>query len=62
MFSVALSDFAEQVGASKASKNKRVVLVLDKAGWHTSPRVEVSEGIELEFLPPSHNRPKGCGR
>jgi transposase len=50
VFSVALSNFAEQVGATN---NKRILLVLDKAGWHTSPRVEVPEGLELEFLPPS---------
>lgn len=48
VFSMALSHFAEQVGAGK---DKRIVLVLDKAGWHTSPRVEVPEGLELEFLP-----------
>ena len=50
VFSVALSNFAEQVGATN---NKRILLVLDKAGWHTSPRVEVPERLELEFLPPS---------
>jgi DDE superfamily endonuclease len=48
VFSMALSHFAEQVGAGK---DKRVLLVLDKAGWHTSPRVKVPEGLELEFLP-----------
>lgn len=46
---MALSNFAEQVGATN---NKRILLVLDKAGWHTSPRVEVPEGLDLEFLPP----------
>jgi transposase len=51
VFSIALSHFAEQVGADK---DKRILLVLDKAGWHTSPRVEVPEGIHLEFLP-SHS-------
>lgn len=51
VFSIALSHFAEQVGAGK---DKRVLLVLDKAGWHTSPRVEVPEGMHLEFLP-SHS-------
>ena len=51
---MALSHFAEQVGAGK---DKRILLVLDKAGWHTSPRVprvKVPEGLELEFLP-SHS-------
>ena len=48
VFSMALSHFAEQVGAGK---DRRILLVLDQAGWHTSPRVEVPGGIELEFLP-----------
>jgi transposase len=34
-----------------AGENKRVLLVVDKAGWHTGGRVEVPEGIHLEFLP-----------
>lgn len=51
VFSMALSHFAKQVGAGK---DKRILLVLDKAGWHTSPRVEVPEGLHPEFLP-SHS-------
>jgi hypothetical protein len=51
VFSMALSHFAKEVGAGK---DKRVLLVLDKAGWHTSPRVKAPEGLELEFLP-SHS-------
>ena len=51
VFSMALSHFAEQVGAGK---DKRVLLVLDKEGWHTSHRVGIPEGLELEFLP-SHS-------
>jgi transposase len=49
LFSVALREFAEEVGAGT---DKRVMLVLDKAGWHTGGEVEVPEGIHLEFLPP----------
>jgi len=48
-FSVALSHFAEWVGAGK--DKKRVLLVLDQAGWHTGVEVGAPEGIELEFLP-----------
>jgi transposase len=48
LFSLALGEFAKEVGAGE---NKRVVLVLDQAGWHTSAEVEVPEGIHLEFLP-----------
>jgi transposase len=48
LFSLALREFAEEVGAGK---DKRIVLVLDRAGWHTSGEVEIPEGIHLEFLP-----------
>jgi hypothetical protein len=50
VFSVALEHFARELGAGKNSR-RRVLLVLDKAGWHTGGEVEVPEGIELEFLP-----------
>ncbi len=43
-----LFEFAKEVGAGE---NKRVLLVVDKAGWHTGGEVEVPEGIHLEFLP-----------
>jgi hypothetical protein len=49
LFSVELDAFAQQVGASPT---KRIVLVLDGAGWHDSPRVRVPEHIHLLFLPP----------
>jgi transposase len=48
LFSLALREFAEEVGAGE---NKRIVLVVDKAGWHTGGEVEIPEGIELEFVP-----------
>jgi transposase len=48
LFSMALSEFAEEV---EAGKDKRILLVVDKAGWHTGGEVEVPEGIHLEFLP-----------
>ena len=31
---------------------KKVLLVEDNAGWHRSKKVEVTEGIIVEFLPP----------
>ncbi len=34
-----------------AGEDKRILLVLDQAGWHTSGEVAVPEGIHLEFLP-----------
>jgi len=49
LFSMALREFAREVGAGE--DKKRVLLVLDQAGWHTSGEVAVPEGIHLEFLP-----------
>jgi hypothetical protein len=52
VFSVALEHFAREVGAGES---KRVLLVLDNAGWHTAKRkLKVPDGIHLEFLP-SHS-------
>jgi transposase len=48
LFSLALAHFAEEVGAGK---DKRILLVVDRAGWHVGREVEVPEGIHLEFLP-----------
>jgi transposase len=48
LFSMALGEFAKEVGAGE---DKRILLVLDRAGWHTSGEVELPEGIHLEFLP-----------
>lgn len=48
LFSMALREFAREVGAGE---DKRILLVVDKAGWHTGGEVEVPEGIHLEFLP-----------
>lgn len=50
LFSLALGSFAREVGAGT---KKRVVLVLDRAGWHTSPKLRLPEGIHLQFLPPN---------
>ncbi len=47
-FSLALGRFAEWVGAGE---DKRVVLVVDRAGWHVSKDLQIPEGLELEFLP-----------
>lgn len=62
LFSMALREFAGQVGAGE---DKRIVLVVDQAGWHTSGEVELPEGIHLEFLPTASPRScsprRGCG-
>jgi transposase len=48
LFNRVLKDFAEhfQVGP-----NKRVILPLDQAGWHTTEKLQVPEGIHLLHLP-----------
>jgi len=45
---MALDEFAKEVGAGK---KRRILLVVDQAGWHTGKEVELPEGIHLEFLP-----------
>jgi hypothetical protein len=63
MFSLALSEFAREVGAGK---ERRIVLAADKAGWHTGGgEVDLPEGIHLEFLPRAPRnlcRRRDCGR
>jgi transposase len=49
LFEVELAAFARAVGAGPA---KQIVLVLDRAGWHTSGHLRVPEHIHLLFLPP----------
>lgn len=49
IFTLALQHFAQAVGASRY---KQIVLVLDRAGWHTSKALTVPEGLHLLFLPP----------
>jgi transposase len=49
LFSLALEEFARQVGVGP---RKTVVLVLDGAGWHTAADLRVPEGIVLVPLPP----------
>lgn len=44
-----LKNFAAAVGARE---DKHIVLVLDGAGWHTSQKLTVPDGMSLIFLPP----------
>jgi hypothetical protein len=50
VMSVALQTFAQAVGAGLT---KHIVVVLDRAGYHTSPLLQVPDGLHLVFLPPS---------
>ena len=45
---IVYQNFAVDAGISQ----KKVLLVEDNAGWHRSKKVEVPEGITVEFLPP----------
>jgi hypothetical protein len=47
-FSRALAEFAQAMGVGP---DFQVVLVIDRAGWHTSPHVTVPDGLSLVFLP-----------
>ena len=44
-----LEAFARDVGAGP---NKTVVLLIDNAGWHISPRLKPPDGVRFCFLPP----------
>ncbi|MBP2312943.1 IS630 family transposase [Azospirillum soli] len=48
LFSKILTAFARDVGAGA---DKRILLVLDGAGWHGAGEVEIPAGTTLEFLP-----------
>jgi len=45
---ISLSNFARAEGIGK---RKQVILVVDRAAWHTSPQLELPKGIHLLPLP-----------
>lgn len=47
-FNIALAHFANAIGASET---KRIILVIDGAGWHKSAAVEWPVGVHPLFLP-----------
>ena len=49
LFARLLNAFAREIGAGP---KKRVVLLLDNAGWHTLPNLVVPDGLRLVYLPP----------
>jgi DDE superfamily endonuclease len=49
LFAVELAEFARHVGASPTMQ---IVLVLDRAGWHSSAKLHVPDHVHLLFLPP----------
>jgi transposase len=48
LFEAELAAFAQEVGASP---RKQIVLVLDRAGWHSTQRLRVPDHLHLLFLP-----------
>jgi DDE superfamily endonuclease len=48
-FNAALQAFAQHVSATQ---HKRIFLLVDRAGWHTSPQIERLPGLNLLYLPP----------
>ncbi len=58
-FSAALEVFAQEIGAGP---EKPILLVLDGAGWHTSPHLRLPAGLHLLFLPPSSPEREPCER
>ncbi|AFV77248.1 hypothetical protein Theos_2257 (plasmid) [Thermus oshimai JL-2] len=49
VFNLVLSAFAQLRGSGE---EKVVLVVLDRAGWHTSGGLRVPEGVGLVYLPP----------
>ncbi len=47
LFEVELAAFAQAVGVSPT---KQIILVLDRAGWHTSLRLRVPEHVHVHVL------------
>ncbi len=58
-FSLALESFAREVGVGK---RKRILLVLDGAGWHKAKKLRVPEGIHLDLLPSHSPELQPCER
>lgn len=48
MFNQVLANLAEHFGLGK---NQHMILVLDRAGWHSSKKLKIPQGLHLEFLP-----------
>ena len=59
VFTIALEQFAQAVGAGP---DRRIILVLDRAGWHSSQMLRVPDGIHLVFLPPYSPELQPCER
>jgi hypothetical protein len=59
VFAIALAHFAQATGAGP---DRRIILVLDRAGWHSSQTLVIPHGIHLVFLPPYSPELQPCER
>lgn len=59
VMNLTLAHFAQAVGASAT---RQMVLVLDRAGWQSSPQLVVPDGLHLVFLPPYSPELQPCER
>src|SRR5207248_9048085 len=59
IFTIALKHFAQAVSAGP---DRRIILVLDRAGWHSSQTLVIPEGVHLLFLPPYSPELQPCER
>jgi hypothetical protein len=59
-FQAVLDDFAmTALEPSQPGRSRQILLVVDRAGWHTSKNLRIPAGIELVFQPAySPERPK----
>ena len=48
-FTLALREFAQAI---RAGRGQQILLVLDGAGWYSSPHVRVPVRVHVYFLPP----------
>ena len=53
LFEAELAAFAQAVGASPT---KQIVLVLDRARWHSTQRLRVPDHLHLLFVPPLYSK------
>lgn len=51
LFNQVLADFASEF---ELGVNKRILLAIDRARWHTSKNLKIPEGLHFTFLP-SHS-------
>jgi len=58
-WNMVLPEFAAWLGCGP---RKKVLLVVDCAGWHTGDQVELPQGLELVFLPPRSPELQPCER